>query len=255
MADVNTPFGKIPKWAVYGGVIGGGGALIYAYVKAKNKKTAAATAATSAATGAGYGYGYGSQAQYGYGTQYGYGAYTNDSNYGYGTGVDTAYGYGSYGSGISNVAPTQVTTNAEWTQQALSQLTNQGYSGTQVLTALGEYTTGQAVATANQPTVYAAIAVEGYPPVSGAGGYPPSIKTAATTGGGTGGGQTTNVTVPPTKGQSQEAGFAILSAAGLKATGTPVVKGKTLIVQSSSPAAGATVAKGSTVKLTSKVEK
>jgi hypothetical protein len=247
MADVKI-FGKnVPKWAVYGGVIGGGGGLIYAYVHNKNKaKTAAAATPSATST---YAYGYGSQ-QYGYGSDYAYGAYTNAYGYGSSIPVDDAYGYGSYGSGISEVAPTQVTTNAEWTQAALTQLTQQGYTGTSVLSALGQYTTGQTVSTANQPIVAAAIAVEGYPPIPGAGGYPPSIRSAATTGGGTGGGQTEpNVKVPNVTGKSSDVAFAILHTVNLNHKDTGVKTSPTTKVKSQSPAAGTTVAPKSTVTL------
>lgn len=60
-------------------------------------------------------------------------------------------------------------------------------------------------------------------------------------------------TVPNVVGEAQEAAFARLSAAGLKAKGTPVVKGKTLIVQSQSVKAGTSVPAGTTVTLVSKV--
>jgi PASTA domain len=59
--------------------------------------------------------------------------------------------------------------------------------------------------------------------------------------------------VPNVVGQPQEAGFAILSAAGFKAVGTNTVPGKVLTVQAQSPAAGALADKGSTVTLQSKV--
>jgi hypothetical protein len=253
MADIKV-FGKnVPKWAVYGGVIGGGGGLIYAYVRSKNKAKAAA-AATASNTASTYAYGYGSYAygsqQYAYGNQYGYGAYGYASGSGDG-GIGTNYGYGYYNAGQPQEYSPQATTNAEWSVAAVSALTPQGYTGTQILSALGPYLAGQPISTSQASVVQAAIAVEGYPPVPGQNGDPPGIKTAGTTGGG----QTSNVTVPKTVGQPQEAAFAILSEAGLKPKGTPTISGKTLTVQSSNPPAGASVAKGSTVTLTSKVVK
>jgi hypothetical protein len=262
MADIKTPFGMVPKWALYTGLGVGGLAAVYVYEKKKATKAAQTATPSNAANGAGYAYGYGSQYAYGSASgQYGYGAYTYDA-YGYGSGAVGAgaygspYGYGSFGSGISTVGATQVTTNAEWTQAALSQLTTQGYTGESVLTALGAYTTGQDVSAAEQPVVSAAIAVEGYPPVEGTNGYPPGIKTTtATTGGGAGGGQASKVTVPDVKGETQEDAFRAIYLAGLKPVGSPGVKGKTLTVQSSNPPSGASVAKGTSVKLTSKVVK
>lgn len=250
MADVKI-FGKnVPKWVVYGGVIGGGGGLIYAYVHNKNKAKAAATATPNSAST--YAYGYGSAApQYAYGSDYGYGAYGYASGTG-DTGIGTNYGYGYYNAGQPQEYSPQATTNAQWSAAAVSALTAQGYTGTQVLGALGPYLAGQPISASQASVVQAAIAVEGYPPVPGQNGDPPGIKTA-TGGGGTG--QTSNVTVPHTIGQPQEAAFAILSTAGLKPKGTKTIPGKTLTVQSSNPPAGASVAKGSTVTLTSKVVK
>lgn len=255
MADVKI-FGKnVPKWAVYGGVIGGGGGLIYAYVHEKNKSKAAAAAAATSGTGSAYAYGYGSYAYgsraYGYGSNYGYGAYGYASGTG-DAGIGTNYGYGYYNAGQPQEYSPQATTNAQWSAAAVSALTAQGYTGTQVLGALGPYLAGQPISASQASVVQAAIAVEGYPPVPGQNGDPPGIKTAI---GGGGTGQTSNVTVPHTIGQPQEAAFAILSTAGLKPKGTKTIPGKTLTVQSSNPPAGASVAKGSTVTLTSKVVK
>src|SRR5208282_167517 len=191
MADIKV-FGKnVPKWVVYGGVIGGGGGLIYAYVHNKNKAKAAASAATTPNTASTYAYGYGSQ-QYAYGSQYGYGAYGYASGSG-DAGIGTNYGYGYYNAGQPQEYSPQATTNAEWSAAAISALTAQGFTGTQVLGALGPYLAGQAISTSQASVVQAAIAVEGYPPVPGQNGDPPGIKT-----GGGGGGQTSNVTVPKT---------------------------------------------------------
>lgn len=254
MADIKI-FGKnVPKWTVYGGVIGGGGGLIYAYVHNKNKAKAAAAAATPNTYGYGSQYAYGSTGnQYAYGSNYGYGAYT----YGYGSGsagIGTNYGYGYYNAGEPQSYSPQATTNAQWSEAAVTALTTQGYTGQQVLGALGPYLSGQPISASQASVVQAAIAVEGYPPVAGAGGDPPGIKTASTTSGGGGGsGQTSNVTVPKSIiGQPQEAAFAILSASGLKPKGTKVIPGHILYVDSSNPPPGASVPRGTTVTLTSK---
>lgn len=231
-------------------VVGGSGLGIFLLWRHDNaKKTAAAASAGVAGTSA---YGYGSAVNsYGYGSgsePYGYSAYTYEP-FGYGGN----YGYGSFGSGVSEVAPTQVVTNAQWVQAAAGQLGNTaGYSGASVIPALSAYSLGQPVTPAQEQYVTAGIGVEGYPPVPGPGGYPPAIKT--TTGGG-GTGQTSNVTVPKTVGMTQEDAFRLLQDEGLKPTGSKTITGKTLTVQSSTPAAGTSVKKGSTVKLTSKVVK
>jgi PASTA domain len=213
-------------------------------------------------------YGYGSQ--YGYGTgassQYGYGAYTYEP-YGYGFGPyglgsyggggsgGSYYGYGYYGAGVGVQVPTQASTNAQWTQAAVSALTPQGYTGQQVLGALAPYLAGQPLTQDQINVVQAAIAVEGYPPVDGPGGFPPAYKPSSTGGGGGGGQSGGNVNVPNVIGMSQVDAFRSLAAEGLKATGTKTIKGKILTVVSQNPPAGHSVAKGTTVKLTSKVEK
>ena len=260
MADVKI-FGKnVPKWAVYGSVIGGGTALVYAYVKNKNKEKAAAAAATANTSG-GYGtYAYGSTAAYGsyaYGA-YAYGAYTNEP-YAYGTvgGIGENYGYGYYGAGTTEPASTQATTNAEWSAAVVSALTNQGvgYTGQQVLGAIAPYLAGQPVSSAQAMIVQQAIAVEGYPPVPGPSGNPPGINVASTTsGGGTGTGQTTaaNVKVPNVIGRTDlDTAEGIIATAGLSpasrgdsGTGN---KGK---VTSQTPAAGTMVKPGTTVLIT-----
>jgi hypothetical protein len=61
------------------------------------------------------------------------------------------------------------------------------------------------------------------------------------------------VTVPNVIGEAQENAISKIAATGLHATGTPSVKGKTLIVVSQSPNAGSKANRGSTVTLQSKV--
>jgi hypothetical protein len=194
---------KVPKAAWWVAGIGGGGALIYAYFHNKSKAAQAATASSTQATG-NTGYAYGS---YGYGA-YGYGAYTyapNGEGYGYGAyglGEYNPYGYGIYNAGVGETGPAQATTNAQWVQAAMTALTTEsvGYSGSQVLAALGLYTTGQPVSAAQEQIISDAIGAEGYPPVPGANGYPPNINVSgtSTTGTPTGGGSTAGNGTPPT---------------------------------------------------------
>lgn len=210
----------------------------------KDKKSKAATAApATATTGTGTGYGYGSQTYQPYG--YGFGS-SGLGEYGYGeSGGD--YGEGYYGAGtpVNEEVPGQAANNAEWSEAAMTALTSAGWSGSDVLTALGLYITGSPVSATQTGIIQAAIAAEGYPPSPGVNGYPPAIHTAPATG------QSTSVKVPNVVGQPQEAAFAIISAYGLKASGSPTVKGKVLYVKSQSPAAGASAAKGSTVTVKS----
>lgn len=253
---VNLPFiGPTNTWVVGVAGVAGIGALGYAYLKKKKAAATPAAVTSLGTTPAGYGYGYGS---------YGYGAYSYQPyGYGFGSsglgaygGATGNYGYGYYGAG-EPTAPvsTQATTNAQWSEAVVSALTSgsAGWTGQDVLTALGLYLTGAPVSANQESIIRAAIAAEGYPPTAGANGYPPAIHSAAPVGQSGGGTTSTQVTVPKVTGQPQEAAFAILSAAGLHATGTALVPGKTLIVQSQSPSAGSNVATGTTVKLTSKV--
>jgi hypothetical protein len=181
-----------------GVLIAGGGALVvvgtYVLIKHEKAKAAASVQAGTSAGGAaasGYGYGYGYSYGYGEVTPY---PYPNADEYGYG-----AYGYGLYnpytGSYVGAVgggypATVAQTTNAEWTQAALSALEAQGVAGTTALAAIGMYLAGQPVSAANAQIVQQAIALEGYPPQQGPNGYPPAIQQQQSTGQGGGTGTT-----------------------------------------------------------------
>jgi hypothetical protein len=137
------------------------------------------------------------------------------------------------------------------------------YNGTDIGTALGAYLQGEELTPGQIQVVNIGLSEFPFP-----GAAPPILKLPVT--------QPavppttpTAPTVPPAKpappvmvkiptdliGQSQEAAFGILSSAGLHAKGTPVVTGKTLIVKTVSPKEGTSVAKGSTVTLTSALQK
>jgi len=224
-------------------------ALGWALWKDKKTKAAAATASstsnTAASQGPGYAYGYGAYAYQPYG--YGFGP-SGLGNYGGGTGD---YGYGYYGAGepVNEEVPAAAATNAQWSEAAMTALTSAGWTGQDTLTALGLYLTGAPVSSTQAQIIQAAIAAEGYPPAPGASGYPPAINQSAPAG------QTTTtgaqVTVPNVVGSPQAQAFATLSDLGLKASGTPVQKGKILWVHTENPAAGTKVATGTTVTLTS----
>jgi hypothetical protein len=90
--------------------------------------------------------------------------------------------YGNTGTGQAAAV-----TNQQWAQNAISYLGQNGGVDTGALAqALGAYLNGQAVTSAQESLIDQAIAVEGYPPVSGANGYPPGIRTSDT-GSGAGG--------------------------------------------------------------------
>jgi hypothetical protein len=165
-------------------VAGLAGVAALGYSLYKKKKAASSAASTTGQ----YAYGYGSsQYAYGYGAQY------EPYGYGYGPfglgayGGSGNYGYGYYGAGVGEVpeeVPSQASTNAEWSEACVSALTNQGFAGQDVLSALGLYLTGAPMSALQVQIVQAAIAAEGYPPVAGANGYPPAINSGGTTGGG-----------------------------------------------------------------------
>jgi hypothetical protein len=212
--------------------------------KKKDDATAATTATATTATTTGTGYGYAAQTYQPYG--YGFGS-SGLGEYGYGESSGD-YGYGYYGAGtpVDEEVPGQAANNAEWSEAAVSALTADGsWTSSDVLTALGLYITGSQLSATQTSIIQAAIAAEGYPPSPGANGYPPAIHTSPATG------QTTAIKVANVVGQPQEAAYAILSAQGLKPAGSATIKGKILYVKSQSPAAGASVAKGSTVTLKS----
>ena len=189
--DVHVPLlGDVPKGGLFAGVlaaVGVGGYYVYKHYK--NQQTAAANAAQSTNASA---YGYGATA-YGYGSPYSYG-YGVSSQYGYGYGA-YGYGYGEYGyGGGGTTPPVTATTNAQWAQNVTTALENQGYSGQQILTALGAYLSGRSIqkGSAEDNLIQAAIALEGDPPVSGTGGYPPAVNYTGG-GGGQGGGSPKDV--------------------------------------------------------------
>lgn len=92
--------------------------------------------------------------------------------------------YGNTGTGQA-----AATTNTQWAQNAIAYLGSNVAMDTAALSAaLGAYLQGQALTSDQVSLVDQAIAAEGYPPVSGTGGYPPGIRESGTSSqGGTGG--------------------------------------------------------------------
>lgn len=82
------------------------------------------------------------------------------------------------GGALTGPTPSAVTTptsNPQWTQLVMQQLSFEDPST--LGKALGLYLTGSAVTPDQERLVDEAIAAEGYPPVSGPSGYPPAIRT------------------------------------------------------------------------------
>lgn len=87
-------------------------------------------------------------------------------------------GGGGGGSGSIPVSNAGYTTNQEWSNAVVQNLTGNGLveNPQQLSVALGHYLTG-AYAPDPEPSLIAqAIAAEGYPPIAGTTGYPPSIN-------------------------------------------------------------------------------
>lgn len=188
--SVNLPgLGKVPKkWFL---IVGGGAVVTIAYVLYKRKSTAATTTtATDTGTAALAG-------------QPCTDPVTGESGIYDSTGAcivgSTAASQGGYYSGygaqgVSGTTPPVpgtggFTTNGQWSQQAQADLANTGIDAAALAAALGAYLTGGTLTTAQQSLVDSAIADEGYPPVSGASGYPPAMHTSATGGSGSVAGQ------------------------------------------------------------------
>lgn len=243
--------GTQKKGTVIGISIGGVTVAGYLIYREQKKSKAAAAASASAATAAS-GYGYGASSGYGYGAYpggyYGYGE-PGIGPYGYG--ASGGFNAGYYGYGVPLQGSVANTTNAQWAQAAINQLTSEGYDAQTVSAALGAYLAGQAVTSAQQTIIQAAIGIEGYPPQS-----PPPLTVQGTGGGGTGGGQTGTgtsgtgtVKVPNAVGMSAQNGIAAMKAVGLvghTATRNPL---STYKINSQTPGAGSMVAPGSTVDL------
>lgn len=237
MADANIPgLGKMPKWAIIATAIGGG--LVIFYVV--RKQNAAGSAApqstqtpdsTATAIDPATGYPYGSPEDQAAlsgtgGAGYGYGAGTAGYDY-YPTSMDT-------GSTV-----TTPSTNQEWSQDAVSMLSQEGYNPETVSGALGVYLSHGRL-TANQASlVQQAIALLGQPPQ---GDYP------IVTGGG-GGGHGGHATVPNVVGEAAGDAHNAIMRAGLKPVADPGQKASDKVT-STTPKAGATVAPGTRVLIT-----
>lgn len=237
-STVKVPLlGTHKKGTVVGIAIGGAVVSGYLIWKYKKDQTAQTTATTQATTSSAYGYGSLPQGFYGYGSgAYGYGAsggFVPTGYYGYGTPAPPG--------GTGNVP---VTTNAQWTQAAVTQLQQDGYQAHAVLTALGKYINGVAVDANETGIVQAAIAVEGYPPQAGKNGNPPGIVHGGGGGGGGQGGR--QVTVPDVKGKLYPVAARIIRQHSL----VPERAGKAVgRIADEEPDAGTKVDKGSKVRL------
>lgn len=174
---ISTPLGAVKKkTALYGaGVV----AVLGGIVWYRHKQTAAATpVATDGEIDPATGYAYGSPED----------AAALASQSSYVTPVtNTASAGGSSSIPSSNVG---YSSNGQWVQAVVEYMTSNGLvqDGSTLSAALGKYVTGSYVASgsAEDSLIAQAIAVQGYPPVAGSTGYPPSINRNAPVGSTTG---------------------------------------------------------------------
>lgn len=165
MADtVQVPgFGSQKKTTVY--VAGGIAVLIAGIVWYRSRSTGSSTAVGTAQIDPATGYPYGSaedaaalQAQAGY-----------ISPGGGGGGGSSVYTGGQQPGGFVS--------NSQWAQAAEDYLGNTvGSDAIMVSAALGKYLTGGSVTEDQHSIINQAIAFQGYPPVPGPSGYPPSVR-------------------------------------------------------------------------------
>jgi hypothetical protein len=100
------------------------------------------------------------------------------SEYGLSTAGGPTTVTGNTGSVVTDgTRPESIDTNAEWTARAIEVLTTQGYEGTVVAAALGDYLARRTLDKTEATIVRAAVAVAGQPPV---GGPYPVLEQAAT---------------------------------------------------------------------------
>ena len=169
---------NVPKPVAIGGgiVLFVGGVYYY-----RKNRDATANAASVAAAGTdeidpatGYPYGSAEDAA----------ALDTQNNYAMAGGTGGGYGYTGYsggsGSGIFGAGqPGSFNSNAEWSQYVQAyEINNLGGDAPTIANAIGKYITGQPLTTDTMVSiVQSAIAIAGYPPVSGPNGNPPSFTT------------------------------------------------------------------------------
>lgn len=256
MADTIKIFGSnLPKPVVFGGaglVLVGG---VYYY--RKNKASQAANSAIQQAgtneTDPATGYPYGSpEDAAALQTQ---NAYVSPSGGGYGF---TGYAGGSGSSVFGSGTPGSFNSNAEWAQYVEAyEISNMGADAPTVGNAIGKYLTGQPIDPSMVGIVQSAIAIAGYPPVSGPNGDPPNYITSNSTPtpmptptptptpSPT---PTSLITIPQTKGNTAGTAHNKLVAAGFIPIADPNQKA-TWIVAMTKPQGGTKAQKGSVVQI------
>lgn len=180
MADTIKVFGNnIPKPVVFGtAAVAGIAALYYARTKKQASDAAAQSVADAGSSeiDPATGYPYGSAED----------AAAMDAQGNYQMPANSGYGYGGYAGGsgggvFGTGTPGSFTSNAEWAQYVEAyEENNLGADAPTVGNAIGKYLTGQALTSDQIGLVQSAIAIAGYPPVSGPNGNPPNYVTGTT---------------------------------------------------------------------------
>lgn len=174
---INTPIGTVPKKTAL--ILAGGAVMIAGIIFYRQKQMAADStpAVTDGEINPATGYVYGSPEDAA--------ALASQNSY-------VSPPANSGGGGGSSIPNSNVgyTSNGQWTQATIELMTNNGsISDPSALSAaLGKYVTGAYVASDDANTnslIQQAIAVNGYPPIAGPTGYPPSINRTPPTSGGT----------------------------------------------------------------------
>lgn len=94
------------------------------------------------------------------------------------SGLPSGFGGGGSGNPPQETGPGSFVNNAQWAQAFEQQVGSSGSDA--IAAALGKYLTDATLDTAQVQTIQEAIASQGYPPVAGAGGFPPSFRTKPT---------------------------------------------------------------------------
>jgi hypothetical protein len=159
-------FPKKPALIAIGGVIVVGGVVYY-----RKQQTASADAATTSDTTSA------DQSGIDPATGFPYGSAEDSAalaQFSVGPGLPVNTAGGSSGTG-GDIGPGSFTNNAQWAQAFENQVGSTGNDA--IAAALGKYLTASVMDSSQVQIIQEAIASQGFPPVAGAGGFPPSYHT------------------------------------------------------------------------------
>lgn len=161
---VETPFGKVSRRTAVLAVAGGALVILVVWLRMRQQEPATTIPPSEVNPATGYPYGSAEDAM----------ALAQQAAY-----ISPPTGPG--GGASTPPAGSGFTTNAQWSQAVISYMTSAGVVADPAMLsgALGKYIAGQPVSSVEQSLVHQAIAVQGYPPVAGATGYPPAVRVQA----------------------------------------------------------------------------